>query len=116
MIFRSPIFRKLLASAFLLIAVTLVVVDFYVTRYTADREVQNVEQRLGAECRILETEAANIPRSELEDWTRQAAQRSGARVTIVNPKGVALADSHHDPETMENHATRPEIVAAYRME
>ena len=114
MIFRSPIFRKLLASAFLLIAVTLVVVDFYVTRYTADREVQNVEQRLGAECRILETEAANIPRSELEDWTRQAAQRSGARVTIVDPKGVALADSHHDPETMENHATRPEIVAAYK--
>ena len=44
----------------------------------------------------------------------QAAQRSRARVTIVDPKGVALADSHHDPETMENHATRPEIMAAYR--
>ena len=55
MIFRSPIFRKLLSSAFLLIAVTLVVVDFYLTRYTANREVQSVEQRLEAEARILQT-------------------------------------------------------------
>jgi two-component system phosphate regulon sensor histidine kinase PhoR len=114
MIFHSPIFRKLLSIAFLLIAVTLVVVDFHLTRYIAHREVQTVEQRLEAEGRILQTEAANVPPSQLEDWARQAAERSRARITIVDPKGVALADSHHDPETMENHATRPEIVAAYR--
>jgi len=114
MTFRSPIFRKLLASAFLLIAVTLVVLDFYLTRYTAAREVQSVQQRLEAEARILETEAAAVPLPELEDWARQASQRTGARVTIVDPKGLALADSHHDPESMENHATRPEIVAAYQ--
>jgi len=114
MIFRSLIFRKLLASAFLLIAVTLVVLDFYLTRYTAHREVQSVEQRLEAEARILQTEAAVVPRPQMEDWTHQASQRSRARITIVDPKGVALADSDHDPETMENHANRPEIMAAYR--
>jgi uncharacterized membrane protein affecting hemolysin expression len=70
MAFRSPIFRKLLAAAFLLIAVTLVILNFYITRYTADREVQSVEQRLEAEARILQTEAANVPRAQLEDWAR----------------------------------------------
>ncbi len=114
MIFKSPIFRKLLASAFLLIAVTLLVLDFYVTRYTAAREVQSVEQRLEAEARILQPEAADVPRPQLEDWVHQAAQRSSARVTIVDPKGVALADSHYDAEAMENHATRPEIIAAHQ--
>jgi two-component system phosphate regulon sensor histidine kinase PhoR len=114
MTFRSPIFRKLLASSFLLIAVTLAVVDFSLTRYIAAREVQSMEQRLEAEARILQTDAANVPLSQLEDWVHQAAQRSGARVTIVDPKGVALADSDHDPETMENHATRPEVMMAYR--
>ncbi|MGO8790582.1 MAG: ATP-binding protein [Terriglobia bacterium] len=114
MSFRSPIFRKLLAAAFLLIAVTLVVLNFYITRYTADREVQNVEERLDAEAKILQMEVAAVPFPQLEDWARQAAQRSGTRITIVDPKGVALADSQHDPETMENHATRPEIMAAYR--
>ena len=112
MIFRSPTFRKLLASAFLLIAVTLAVLDFYVTRYTARREVQSVELRLEAEARILQTEATSLPAPQLEAWAQQASQRSGARVTIVDPKGVALADSAHDPETMENHFMRPEIIAA----
>jgi two-component system phosphate regulon sensor histidine kinase PhoR len=114
MTFGSPIFRKLLTSAFLLIALTLVILDFFVTRYTANREVQNVAQRLEAEARILETEVVEIPRPQLQDWARQAAQRAGGRVTIVDPKGVPLADSHHDPKTMENHATRPEIMTAYR--
>jgi two-component system phosphate regulon sensor histidine kinase PhoR len=114
MIFRSPIFRKLLASAFLLIAVTLVILDFYVTRYTARQQVQGVEQQLEAEARILQTEVADLPPSQLKDWARKASQCSGARITIVDPKGTALADSHHDPETMENHANRPEIMAAHR--
>jgi two-component system phosphate regulon sensor histidine kinase PhoR len=114
MAFRSPIFRKLLASAFLLIAVTLVVLDFYLSRYTSHREVQSVEQRLEAEARILEAEVTGVPLPRLEDWAHQASQRAGTRVTIINPQGLVLADSHHDPETMENHAKRPEIQAAYR--
>jgi len=73
MTFRSPIFRKLLSSALLLIVVPLIVLDFYVTRYTANREAVNVEQRLEAETRILVAEAAAVPRPQLEDWARQAA-------------------------------------------
>jgi len=114
MIFRSSIFRKLLASAFLLIAVTLIVVDFHLTHYTANRAVQSVEQRLEAEARILQPDAANVPRPQLEDWVNQAAQRSGARITIVDPSGVVLADSFHGPESLDNHATRPEIIAAHQ--
>src|SRR5579864_7209130 len=108
MTFSSPLFRKLLSSAFLLIAVTLLVLDFYVTRYTANREVQSIEQRLEGEARILQPEVANVPQTDLQNWTRRASERARARVTIVDPKGEALADSHQDPATMENHANRPE--------
>ena len=114
MIFRSAIFRELLAVAFLLIAVTLLVSNFYVTRYTAYRETRSVEQRLESEARILAGEAAEVPRNDLENWVRQAARRSGARVTMVDPHGVVLADSQHEIETMENHASRAEIQAAIR--
>jgi two-component system phosphate regulon sensor histidine kinase PhoR len=114
MIFRSPIFRKLLASAFLLTAVTLLVLDFYLTRYSARREVQSVEQRLEAQARLLAGELSIPPAGPLESWAREAGARARARVTIIDPRGVVLADSQHDPETMENHSNRPEIRMAYQ--
>jgi len=114
MVFSSPIFRKLLGSAFVLIALTLVVVDFYLTRYTGKREVQEVQQRLTAEARVLAGEAANLPLGQMEDWAKSASQRAQARVTIIDPQGVVLADSDSDPKGMENHANRPEIQAAYQ--
>ena len=110
----SSIFRKLLASAFLLIALTLFVLDFYLTRYTARREVQRVELRLEAEARILAAEAAATPAAKLEAWAHAASLRARTRVTVIDSRGVVLADSHHDPESMENHANRPEILEAYQ--
>lgn len=110
---RSPIFRKLLASAFLLIAVALLVSDFYVTRYAAGRERQVAEQRLHVEARLLAAEVTSVPPQQLEAWAHEAACRAQARVTVIDPGGVVLADSHHDPETMENHSSLLEIQMAF---
>jgi two-component system phosphate regulon sensor histidine kinase PhoR len=111
--FASPLFRRLLLSAFLLILTSLVALDFYLSRYTAQREVQEIERRLAAEARVLSTELVPVAAAGLEQWARDAAQRAQARVTIVDRSGRVLADSEHDPETMENHAGRPEIRSAF---
>ena len=112
-VFHSPLFRKLLISTFLLIAATLLILDFFLTAYIGKRETQSVQQRLTVEARILSGEAPAIVPARLEDWAKQAAARAQARVTVVDPKGAVLADSEHDPETMENHANRPEIRQAF---
>ena len=111
-VLRSPLFRKLLFSAFLLIAVALVILDFYLTRYVAERETQSTEQRLSHEARILAGELWNVPPGELVDWAHRADRRAQARITIIDREGLVLADSQHDRETMENHANRPEIREA----
>ncbi len=112
-VFHSPLFRKLLISTFILIAATLLILDSFLTAYIGQRETQSVQHRLTVEARILSGEAPAIAPARLEDWAKQVAARAQARVTIVDPKGAVLADSEHDPETMENHASRPEIIQAY---
>jgi two-component system phosphate regulon sensor histidine kinase PhoR len=114
MVFSSPIFRKLLTSTLILIALTLAVLDFYLTRYTSQHEVEEVQQRLTAVARVLSAEPTNLPQGRLEDWAKSASERAQCRVTIIDPRGVVLADSQQNPESLENHADRPEIQAAYQ--
>ncbi|MGC9997946.1 MAG: ATP-binding protein [Terriglobia bacterium] len=113
MVFRSPIFRKLLSAAFVLIALTLAVLDFNLARYTTKHEVQAIEQRLTPVAMVLTTEAASLPPERLEEWSKSAAARAHCRITVIDPQGVVLAESEQDPAQMENHANRPEIQEAY---
>ncbi len=112
--FRSPIFRKLLLSAFVLIAMLVFVLDLYLTRYAARRETQAVSRRLAGEARILAGELDAVGRERLETWAKAAEGRARARITLIGRDGAVLADSRHDPETMENHARRPEVAEARR--
>ena len=113
-VFQSPLFRKLLVSAFVLIAGALLVLDSFLTTGVAKRETQSVQHRLTAEARILKGEVADVDPARLENWAKEASTRSQTRVTIVDPQGTVLADSERDPETMENHANRTEILQAHR--
>jgi len=47
----------------------------------------------------------------LKAWVKRL-QASGARVTVITQEGLVLADSQSDPQTMENHAGRPELKDA----
>jgi len=111
-VFQSSLFRKLLISAFVLIAVPLLVLDSFLTSFVARQETQSAQRRLTAEARIVRGEVSNIDPAGLDKWAKNASVLSQTRVTIVDPQGTVLADSEHDPETMENHANRPEIVQA----
>lgn len=60
--------------------------------------------------------SADVPRTReaLQPKAKAFAQKAAVRVTVIAPDGVVLADSEHNPATMENHGLRPEVVVAHR--
>ncbi len=109
---RSLIFRKLLLTSVLLVGVTLVSADFWLTRYTAERERSLVQDQMARSVRFLAPTLIANPPVSLQKWAEDTDTALGARVTVIDSSGVVLAESRHDPESMENHRERPEVRAA----
>ena len=107
-----PLLRKLLLAALLLILVALGAAGIFLTRYTADRELQYAEQQMQSQVRILAPALTSVEPSALPAWAEQAGRQTRARVTVIGRSGVVLADSQHDASSMDNHATRPEVRQA----
>ena len=107
----DSIFNKLLLTSALLTGVTLACADFLLTRYTADRERSQVQRQMAQSLRVivylrgLRILPKNSPATD--GAGKRPTRALDARVTVVDGGGVVLADSRHDPETMENHAARP---------
>jgi two-component system phosphate regulon sensor histidine kinase PhoR len=117
---RLNLFWKFAFAFLALLVGVLLAVDFFAERaLRSDYERTGFEQ-LTAIARIAQAHppqwgpaSAGHPEdlSALRDWVAQMAA-SGARVTVITADGHVLADSQSDPQTMENHATRPEILEA----
>jgi two-component system phosphate regulon sensor histidine kinase PhoR len=93
----------------------LLAVDLYVASVLRAEFERTGFERLGGLMRVAETHP--IPLGDpaaLQAWAVGMA-RSDARVTLVAEDGRVLADSAHDPLTMENHGDRPEILTALGM-
>jgi two-component system phosphate regulon sensor histidine kinase PhoR len=56
--------------------------------------------------------AASGRSAPLDALAHDIGGKSHARITIIDPRGVVLADSEQDPAAMENHAGRPEVAVA----
>ncbi len=62
-----------------------------------------------------EFEADLAARTAAPDRVRLAARQAGARLTLIEADGTVIADSEVPPERLErveNHGSRPEVVAA----
>ena len=60
----------------------------------------------------LAREALPDGEARYQDWAESTFQATGYRTTLIDTDGVVRADSHTNPEVMENHADRPEVLIA----
>lgn len=117
---RRNLFWKLALTFFTLLLAALLAVDIFAERaLRRDYERSGFDQ-LAALARIAQATSSELPplpatapesREKLGHWVARLAA-SGVRVTVITSNGEVLADSQSDPQTMENHAGRPEIREA----
>ena len=113
--FRSIQWR-IAVSFVLLILGSMGVLGFYLVSSVREAETDNLRTRLEAEARLI-AEASlpgflNPEQNNLDDLAKTLGERIETRVTIIARDGTVLGDSQENPQVMENHATRPEIMDA----
>ncbi|MBI1903789.1 MAG: HAMP domain-containing protein [Planctomycetia bacterium] len=113
---RSRIFWKLFGASALLIALSATVFVFVVTPWQVRQTEEQIAKRLRDVSIVLEGRTGPLVESrdssQLQALVAELRKHSELRYTIIAADGAVLADSDHDPQTMENHARREEFAAA----
>ena len=88
----------------------------YVAFEVKDLVYRQIRRDLGVTAGILIPHIPSIPvqPEEVDAFCKSYAGSSGVRLTVINSEGIVLGDSEYAVSMMNNHADRPEILAALR--
>ena len=100
-----------------LIGLCLLGLGAYLATVLRQLQLDQLRAQLAAESRLVAEVIAPVlggpdAGARIAPLARRLGEQIGARVTIVDTAGAVLGDSAQDPRLMDNHAARPEIVAA----
>jgi two-component system phosphate regulon sensor histidine kinase PhoR len=100
-----------------LILVTMLGLGFYLSNFTRQTYLNDLNAELSAEARLAADAispllANGADPAEIDALSKSWSQNLGARVTIIAADGVVLGESDEDRLKMENHANRPEVLQA----
>jgi len=108
----NRIFFKLLLMFVVVIAAVTVTLNIAVTRSWERSLRGQIQLSLTEKTRMFAQRVANDRQHPLQQMVYEEAKAANARATVIDRSGKVLAESEANPETMENHATRPEFAEA----
>ncbi len=108
----NRVFFKLLLMFVVVIAAVTVTLNITVTRSWERSLRDQIQLALTEKTRMFAQRVANDRQHPLQQMVYEEAKAANARATVIDRSGKVLAESEANPETMENHATRPEFAEA----
>jgi len=100
----------------LIVLLSMGALGLYLIDFVRDTQINSLRSQLESEARLVAQ--ASLPgfmasdSNEFDALAKTTGGQISSRVTIIASDGTVLGDSEHDPMTMENHATRPEVIEA----
>ncbi len=118
---RSKFFWKIYLTFSALILVSALLISWFVANKVETIAFNNLDHSSSNQITFLEVVAEDALNNKesigiLSQKLTVAARKNDTRINIIDKNGVVLVDTERNLETLENHATRPEIVAAVNQE
>lgn len=112
---RESLTWRITGTYLFLILLLLLGLGILMASFTRSTYLGQLEAQLAAQATVTSGEAELALASD-QELARRIGANSGSRITLIASDGVVLGDSAESPELMENHADRPEVIAALRGE
>jgi two-component system phosphate regulon sensor histidine kinase PhoR len=111
----SRTFWRLFGASAFLVLTSISLLGVVIVRRVERHFLEQTEETLRTRAVLLldtVSDRSSEPATLLQVRIRRLGAMTGTRMTLLADDGRVLADSEEDPERMENHANRPEIIAA----
>jgi two-component system phosphate regulon sensor histidine kinase PhoR len=108
-------FWRLFGTHAALVLTSLVVLGWVLVDRVEEYELEQIKQHLQRQAVLLDSIVADYTPSLaplLKGRVRSWGERMDVRITLICRDGKVIADSAEDADLMENHAERPEVLAA----
>lgn len=107
------VFLKLLVLIVVVVGISTATFDAFVRRTWEQSLVAEINRNLQDKVQMFAARANHETGTiSFQELANEEAAAAHARATVIDRSGRVLADSEHNPNDMENHATSPEFVAA----
>jgi two-component system phosphate regulon sensor histidine kinase PhoR len=104
----TRLFYKLFGTYLVIAVLAVVIAGFFIERELRTGLTRWIEEDLIAETQII----ALMPEGEIGKQSQTLAERSRARVTLIDARGLVTLDSNRQAKDLDNHLNRSEIQEA----
>ena len=109
---RGHIFRRIFLLYFIVLLLSVIVIELYITNVVRSDHVNNLKDSLLIQARLISENISFDPSGPLDEFCRQMKEKTGSRITVIDMSGKVLGDSDNESSRMDNHAGRLEIQQA----
>ncbi len=107
---------QLYPSFLVIILLALFAVGWYTSKFVRTFYLDQTGIDLLTQARLLEKQfrdqIAPVDATAVDRLCKDVGDSTSTRVTVILPNGIVVGDSREDPQKMDNHSSRPEIVDA----
>lgn len=117
---KKKLLWQLYSTYFLITLISLVAFIWYISDMFRNFYLEQAASQLKDKAQLVREQVMpylnNQQADQVDELSKKLGNLSSTRITIVLPTGKVIGDTERPPQTMDNHATRPEIEAALKGE